>query len=127
MYSWAAVIIILLSFAVFYAVLVGLHSLRDQSTNINFRGRIYGSVTAVTTPPAIISMLVGGFLAEIYGVEHVLFGAGILAMLSLIIILRRDQTHLFDAVDAVKAAYQLEWVNGDREYKTAMRFLRRFP
>jgi len=64
----------------FYAALVGLHSLRDRATAGDIRGRVYGSVTAVLTPSAILSMLGGGYLANIFGAENVLAGAGLAAI-----------------------------------------------
>jgi len=79
---YSALLVVFLSYIVFYATLVGLHSLRDKSTLINMRGRVYGSVTAIMTPPAIISMLAGGYLANLFGVEKILIGAGITALVS---------------------------------------------
>lgn len=69
--------IVFLSFMIFYATVVGLHSQRDQSTRPDFRGRVYGSITSVMTPPAIISMLAGGALADKFGVETVFIDAGL--------------------------------------------------
>ncbi|SMD13072.1 MFS transporter [Sporomusa malonica] len=79
---YAALILVFLSYIVFYSTLVGLHSLRDKATLIHMRGRVYGSVTAIMTPPAIISMLAGGYLANLFGVEKILIGAGITALVS---------------------------------------------
>lgn len=79
---YAVLVIVFLSYIVFYATLVGLHSLRDKATRIDIRGRVYGSVTAILTPPAIVSMLVGGYLTSMFGVENVLIGAGTLALAS---------------------------------------------
>ncbi|MDF2874931.1 MAG: major facilitator superfamily 1 [Sporomusa sp.] len=79
---YAALIVIFFSYIVFYATLVGLHSLRDKATRVEMRGRVYGSVTAILTPPAIISMLAGGYLTSLFGVGNVLLGAGILALTS---------------------------------------------
>jgi predicted MFS family arabinose efflux permease len=79
---YAALIIVFLGFIAFYIALVGLHSLRDKATQIDMRGRVYGSVTAIMTPPAIVSMLAGGYLTTQFGVEKVLIGAGILALMS---------------------------------------------
>ncbi|HWR31111.1 MAG TPA: hypothetical protein VN631_14890 [Negativicutes bacterium] len=63
-------------------VTVGLHSLRDKATQADMRGRVYGSVSAILTPPAIVSMLAGGYLANVFGVENVFVGAGTLALTS---------------------------------------------
>lgn len=79
---YLALIIVFLGYVVFYATLVGLHSLRDKATQSDMRGRVYGSVTAIMTPPAIVSMLVGGYLASQFGVEKILIGAGISALVS---------------------------------------------
>jgi len=79
----AALFVVFLSYVAFYATLVNLHSLRDQATRVDIRGRVYGSVTAILTPPAIISMLCGGYLANLFGVEKVFIGVGILAIITL--------------------------------------------
>jgi hypothetical protein len=39
------------------------------------------------TPPAIVSMLAGSFFAEHFSVSTVLFSAGVLALMSLLVIL----------------------------------------
>lgn len=77
-----ALSVILLGYVVFYATLVGLHSLRDKATKGDMRGRVYGSVSAILTPPAIVSMLAGGYLANEFGVGNVFIGAGTLALVS---------------------------------------------
>lgn len=77
-----ALVVIFLSYIIFYATLVGLHSLRDKATRVDMRGRVYGSVTAILTPAAIFSMVTGGYLANLFGVEKVLIGTGILALVS---------------------------------------------
>lgn len=79
--------IIFCSYLVFYATLVGMHSARDSMTPDGIRGSAYGTVTALLTPPAIVSMLVGSHLANTLGVEAVLAGAGLLALLSLHLVL----------------------------------------
>ncbi|MFZ3130987.1 MAG: MFS transporter [Desulfosporosinus sp.] len=78
-----ALIIVFFSFLVFYITVVALHSLRDKAITTNIRGNIYGSVIALLTIPSIISMLAGGYLATIYGVNTVLLVSGILALVSL--------------------------------------------
>lgn len=75
------------SYMVFYATLVGMHSARDRMTPDGIRGSAYGTVTAMLTPPAIVSMLVGSYLANWLGVETVLAGAGLLALLSFHLVL----------------------------------------
>ncbi len=76
---------------VFYAALVGLHSLRDQAVCTEMRGRVYGSVTSVLTPPAIFSMLAGGYLTDWFGVDNVLMSAGFLAMSSFFLLSWRQK------------------------------------
>ncbi len=84
-----ALILIFISYSIFYVTVVGVHSLRDRTTQVNIRGRVYGSITSLLTPPAIISMLLGGLLADIYGVQKVLMGAGLAAFISLMIVLAK--------------------------------------
>ncbi len=64
------------SFAVFYATLVSLHSLRDQSTPSEVRGVVYGTVTAAGVLPGVISMLVGSFMIRTMGIGSVLAACG---------------------------------------------------
>jgi MFS family permease len=85
-YLWALVIIFT-SYLVFYMTLVGMHAVRDRITQYEIRSSAYGSVTAVLTPPAILSMLAGGYLANQFGVVVILSAAGLLALLSLHMIL----------------------------------------
>lgn len=85
----SALAVSFLGYVIFYATLVGLHSLRDRATRVDMRGRVYGSVTACLTPPAIFSMLAGGYLSDMFGVNHVLLGAGGLAMVSFLLISSR--------------------------------------
>jgi MFS family permease len=74
---------VFVSYALFYTTLVGIHSIRDRVTRVEIRGRVYGSITAILTPPGIVSMLLGGYLAGVYGAEKVILGAGILALAGL--------------------------------------------
>lgn len=85
-YVWALGIIFT-SYLVFYMTLVGMHAVRDRITQFEIRSSAYGTVTAVLTPPAIISMLAGGYLSNQFGVVAVLSGSGLLALLSLHMIL----------------------------------------
>jgi MFS family permease len=85
-YYWALGIIFT-SYMVFYITLVGMHAVRDRITQFEIRSSAYGTVTAVLTPPAIISMLAGGYLSNRFGSAAVLSGAGLLALLSLFIIM----------------------------------------
>lgn len=68
------------------AAIVSTHSLRDQGTPIEYRGRVYGSIVAILTPAALVSFLAGSYLAGIVGVEKVLIGAGGLAFVSLAVL-----------------------------------------
>jgi Na+/melibiose symporter-like transporter len=70
-------------YLLFYATLVALHSIRDKATESGIRGRVCGSITAILTPPGVASMLLGGYLAGVYGVEKVILGAGLSAFASL--------------------------------------------
>lgn len=79
----AACLVIFISFIAFYATLVCMHTVRDRETHSSIRGRVYGTVTALLNPPAILSMLVGGYLAERISVNWVLLSAGVLALFSL--------------------------------------------
>jgi len=79
----ASLALVTISFAFFYATIVSTHSLRDQATPIEYRGRVYGFIVGILTPAALVSFLVGSYLAGIVGVEKVLIGAGGLALLSL--------------------------------------------
>lgn len=79
---YLALMVIFWGYVVFYTTLVQFHSLRDQNTPAEMRGRVYGSVTAILTPPAIVSMLAGGYMAKVFGVENVFVGAGTLALAS---------------------------------------------
>lgn len=79
-----ALAVVLISFMAFYSTVVGMHSIRDHVTKNKIRGRVYGSITAILTPPGIISMLLGGYLADLFMVEKVILAAGLLAFTSLI-------------------------------------------
>lgn len=80
----AACLVVFISFMVFYATLVSMHTLRDRATQSAIRGRVYGAVTALITPPAIVSMLVGGYLVEMVGVNWIFLLSGGLAVASLV-------------------------------------------
>jgi Major Facilitator Superfamily. len=84
---YLSLFIIFISYMFFYMTLVAMHSVRDHITPFEIRSSAYGTVTAILTPPAIVSMLVGSFFTERFNVTVVLFPAGMLALLSLIIIL----------------------------------------
>jgi MFS family permease len=71
-----AVVLMGVSFAVFYATLVSLHSLRDRSTPSEFRGVVYGTITAAGVLPSVISMLVGSFMIRTIGIGSVLVACG---------------------------------------------------
>ena len=79
----ASLALVTISFAFFYATIVSTHSLRDQATPIEYRGRVYGFIVGILTPAALVSFLVGSYLAGIVGVEKVLISAGGLALVSL--------------------------------------------
>lgn len=78
--------IIFSSYLIFYMTLVGIHTVRDRITPSEIRASAYGTVTAILTPPAIISMLAGGYFASRFDAAAVLIGIGVLALLSLCVI-----------------------------------------
>lgn len=84
---YLSLFVIFTGYLIFYLTLVGIHSIRDRITRFDIRSSSYGTVTALLTPPAILSMLAGGYLANRFGPSIVLFGAGLLALLSLHVLL----------------------------------------
>jgi hypothetical protein len=94
--------LVTVSFAFFYATIVSTHSLRDQGTPIEYRGRVYGFIVAILTPAALVSFLAGSYIAGSVGVENVLIGAGGLALLSLAA-LQVKQARPFPAPSAATA------------------------
>ncbi len=105
---YCALGIIFASYMVFYMTLVGMHSVRDQITQFEIRSSAYGTITAVLTPAAIISMLAGGYLSNQLGPAAVLSGAGLLVLLSLSVILYlgRNVKISLKAVQKDKAIHQ---------------------
>lgn len=83
---YLAAALISISYFLFYVSLVGNHSVRDFNTELPVRGRAYGSVFAITTPVGVLSMLLGSYLSNIWGVHRVLFGGGVMALVSLCLI-----------------------------------------
>ncbi|MFH1932172.1 MAG: MFS transporter [Pseudomonadota bacterium] len=81
----AALVTVFLSFMIFYATIVGVHSQRDKEIRTDLRGRIAGSTIAATSIAAVISVLVGSYFAGIFGVGKVLISGGILGAVSLMI------------------------------------------
>lgn len=82
-----SLVIVFVSYVIFYMALVTLHSVRDRITPFEIRASAYGTTTAILTPAAIVSTLAGGFLTDHLGVSHVLLFAGLAALLSLAVIL----------------------------------------
>lgn len=74
-----AIITVFISYFLFFATVVNNHSLRDRLTRPELRGRVYGSIAAMTTPFGITSMLLGSYCAGVFGVEKVFIGGGVLA------------------------------------------------
>jgi MFS transporter, DHA3 family, macrolide efflux protein len=102
-----ALLVIFVGYVAFYATLVGFHSLRDKATQGDMRGRVYGSVSAILTPPAIVSMLAGGYLANEFGVANVFIGAGALALVSFYLLfwgrsIRADTENQFPSLNTSK-------------------------
>lgn len=84
-----ALAISFLSFCIFYITIVGIHSVRDTYTRPNIRGRVYGASTSIFTPPTIVSILLCGYLADVYGVEKVFIACGACAVMSVLLIVPR--------------------------------------
>lgn len=80
---YLALAIAFLSYAAFYMTLVGIHSARDNEAPSAIRSSAYGTVTAILTPATILSMLLGGYLANHFSASAILIGAGVLALCSL--------------------------------------------
>jgi predicted MFS family arabinose efflux permease len=93
---------VFLSFLFFYLAVVAIHSIRDEATSAEMRGRVMGSVIAVIAPSSILSFLIGGYFAEIYGVERVFTTAGILALVSANIILSIYSRNVRPALQPLK-------------------------
>ena len=51
-----------------------------------FEGKVYGSITSILTPPAMISMILGGILADRFGVAAVFGAFGACALIGLAVI-----------------------------------------
>lgn len=81
-YPWALAALGIGHFAL-YAAVVALHSKRDAVTEPSQRGRIFGANTAALTPAAVVSMVVGGALADRYGVAPVFMASGLAAVIGL--------------------------------------------
>ena len=82
-----SLVLVFVSYVIFYMALVTLHSVRDRIAPFEIRASAYGTTTAILTPAAIVSTLAGGFLTDQLGVSHVLLFAGLAALLSLAVIL----------------------------------------
>lgn len=93
--------IIFTSYTVLYATVVKIHSMRDQSIASQMRGRVMGSVIAIASVPAIISMLLGSQLAKLFGADLVFLAAGIAAFMSLLVAgLLNTESRTFVSADA---------------------------
>jgi len=81
-----AVVVLGIAYIVFYAAIVALHTLRDRGTYPTVRGKVYGSITSILTPPAMLSMILGGILADRFGVATVFGVFGVCALIGLVVI-----------------------------------------
>ena len=81
-----AVVVLGVAYLVIYVALVALHTLRDRGTDPAVRGKVYGSITSILTPPAMISMILGGILADRFGVAAVFGAFGACALIGLAVI-----------------------------------------
>ena len=67
---------------VLYSAVVAVHSIRDVVTDRSIRGRVFGCITALTGAPALVSMLLGGLLADRWGIRPVFIAGGITAVVA---------------------------------------------
>jgi MFS family permease len=86
-----SLIIIFTSYAAFYISLVMMHSARDKAAPSEIRSCVYGTITTILTPPAILSMLAGSYLIDRYSVDKISLYAGITALISFYVILLLDK------------------------------------
>jgi predicted MFS family arabinose efflux permease len=75
-----------LGFAALYASVVGVHSLRDRIIAADAKGRVFGANTMVLAIAGMISMLLGGRLADLCGARVVFEAAGMLALAALAVL-----------------------------------------
>jgi len=66
--------------AALYAVAVAVHTARDRVIPADCRGRIIGCNTLISAIPALVSMLAGGWLADVIGIRMLFVGAGVAAV-----------------------------------------------
>lgn len=81
-----AILIVGISHVGLYSAVVGLHTLRDGGTSHLIRGRVYGLVTALLTPASILSTLIGGIIANAFGIRTLFIGAGLAGLISLFLL-----------------------------------------
>jgi hypothetical protein len=79
----AAISALVLGNFALYAAAIVLHSRRDAATELPTRGRVYGANTTIQTLPALLSLIVGSFLADRFGVGPVFLAGGLAAMAAL--------------------------------------------
>ena len=73
-------------FAVLYASVVGIHSVRDRVTAAASRGRVFGANTMVLSVAGMVSMLAGGRLADLIGVNLLFLVAGTLSLATVLLL-----------------------------------------
>jgi MFS family permease len=78
-----AVVCVVAANAALYSVAVAVHVARDRVIPADCRGRILGCNTLISAIPALMSMLAGGWLADVIGIRMLFAGAGVLALMGL--------------------------------------------
>lgn len=74
-----------------YVVAVAVHSARDRLIPAECRGRVIGSNTLISAVPALVSMLLGGWLADVFGVRAVFAAGGFLAVAGVVIVFTQSR------------------------------------
>jgi Na+/melibiose symporter-like transporter len=68
-----------------YAAAVAVHVARDRVIPADYRGRILGCNTLISAIPGLVSMLAGGWLADVIGIRMLFAGAGVAAVAGMIV------------------------------------------
>lgn len=79
--------------AALYTAAVAVHVARDRVIPADCRGRILGCNTLIAAVPGLVSMLVGGWLADVIGIRMLFAGAGVVAMGGLIAFMLSPLAH----------------------------------
>jgi len=79
----AAMAILTMGSVALYSAAIVLHSERDAATELGTRGRVYGANTTVQTVSSLVSILVGGALADRFGAGPAFVAGGSAALVAL--------------------------------------------